>query len=398
MLNEKIKKIPPSATLKITALAKQMIKQGEDVVNFGAGEPDFDTPNNIKQKAIESIKDGLTKYTPASGIPELKSAIVKKFKEEYNLDFSLENVCINCGAKHSLFNVMQVMLNPGDEVILFAPYWVSYLEQVKLADGVPVIVDTIKSDFKINFEELEKKITNKTKLIIINSPQNPTGVVYSYDELNKLAEIVSKYDNLYIISDEIYEKIIFDNEKFINISSTENGKKILNKILIVNGVSKSYAMTGWRIGYIVGPAEVIKAISILQSHSTSNPTTFCQTASIVALESDENDIIKRCKIFEKRRDLIYNLLSEIKGLKIFKTKGTFYIFPDLSTIINKKYNEIQITDSVVFAELLLKNKKVAVIPGVAFSAPNFIRLSFATSEENIKKGIKRIKEFINELN
>ena len=391
-LNKKIQQITPSVTLKITAAAKKMKKEGQDVVSFGAGEPDFDTPNFIKESAINSIKAGETKYTPATGLDDLKSAVVRKFKEDNDLEYSNENIIISCGAKHSIYNILQVMLDPGDEVILFCPYWVSYFEQVKLADGIPVIVDTIKTDFKINFPNLEEKINSKTKLIILNSPQNPSGVVYSEEELKKLGELLLKHEYIYIISDEIYEEIIYDGLKHQSIATLCPSLK--ERVITVNGLSKSYAMTGWRIGYLAAPVQIAKAIGSLQSHSTSNPTTFCQTASVTALNTDSEETKEMIKHFSRRRDLIYNLLSDIEGIEVIKPEGSFYIFPEITGLLNKKYNTQEITGSAAFAEILLKEKKVAVVPGAAFGADQFIRLSFATSDENIKKGLERIKEFI----
>ena len=396
-LNEKIQQIQPSATLKITAQAKKMQKQGEDVISFGAGEPDFDTPDFIKKSAIQSLNNGKTKYTPASGLEELKSAVVNKLRNENNMEYSTENIVISCGAKHSIYNILQVMIDPGDEVILFSPYWVSYFEQIKLANGIPVIIDTLKNEFKINFEELEQKISSKTKLIIVNSPQNPTGVVYSEEELDRLAGLVLKNENIYILSDEIYEKLIYDGLKFCSIAGTSNGMNLKDRIIIINGVSKTYAMTGWRIGYLAAPAEIVKGVSILQSHSTSNPTTFCQYGAITALSSDPENVKGMIAKFEQRCTLIYKLLNDIQGFKVIKPNGAFYIFPEITGILNKKYNGAEITDSVSFAEILLKEKKAAVVPGAAFGCNNYIRLSFATSDENIKNGIQRIKEFIESL-
>lgn len=395
VLNQKIQSIQPSATLKITALAKKMKKEGEDVVSFGAGEPDFDTPQFIKDEAIKSINNGQTKYTPASGLDTLKTAVVNKLAKDNNLEYKNENIIISCGAKHSIFNLMQVILDPGDEVILFAPYWVSYIEQVRLAGGTPVIIDTTNNKFKLNLEELKNKITDKTKLIIINSPQNPTGVVYSEDELNAFADIIKSHDNIMIISDEIYEELIYDQKKHVSLATLQ--KDLMDRIIVVNGVSKTYAMTGWRIGYIAAPVSIAKAVNILQSHSTSNPTTFCQTASIKALETDSEEVKNMLTHFQTRRDLIYNLLKEIDGIEVEKPEGAFYIFPNIKNVYNKKYNGQEITGSSSFAEILLKEKKTAVVPGVAFGADDYIRLSFATSEENINKGLARIKEFLEEL-
>ena len=390
-LNKKIKQIQPSATLKITAMAKKMKKEGLDVISFGAGEPDYDTPQYIKDAAIKSINNGETKYTPASGTDELKSAVVEKLQKENNLQYANENIIISCGAKHSIYNIIQVIINDGDEVILFAPYWVSYIEQIRLAGGTPVIVDTTVTDFKLNLEELKKKISKKTKLIIINSPQNPSGVVYSKEELTGLAKILKEHEEIVIISDEIYEKLIYSGLSHYSIAQIDASLK--ERLILVNGLSKTYSMTGWRIGYLAAPVEVAKAVSTLQSHSTSNPTTFCQKASVTAMKTDSDDVKKMIVHFEKRRDLIYGLLNEINGFEVIKPEGSFYIFPKISMTFNKKYNGKEITDSTSFAQVLLEEKNVAVVPGVAFGCDNYIRLSFATSDENIKNGVQRIKEF-----
>ncbi len=395
MLSDRIKKVQPSATLKITAAAKKMKKEGLNVINFGAGEPDFDTPEYIKEAAINSIKKGDTKYTPASGMLELKNVVAEKIKKELNLDYTSENIIISVGAKHSLYNVMQAMVNPGDEVILFSPYWVSYKEQINLASGVPVYIDTTKTNFKINFDELESKITDRTKLILLNSPQNPTGVVYSKEDLERLAEIVLKHDNLYVISDEIYDKLIYDGKKHFSIAQVS--EEIKDRTIIINGVSKTYAMTGWRIGYLAARKEIAKAVGNLQSHSTSNPTSFCQVASITALSEEKDEIKKMIEKFEERRNLIYSLLQDIEGIKVEKPEGAFYIFPDISAFFGKEYEGAEIKDSFTFAEVLLEKKHTAVVPGVAFGADAFIRLSFATSDDDIKEGVKRIKEFIENL-
>ena len=393
-LSERVKTIKPSATLKIDAKAKQLKKEGVDVVSFGAGEPDFDTPEYIKLAAIESIKKGETKYTPASGILELKEAIVEKLKRDNNLNYKVENILISCGAKHSIYNVIQALVDKDDEVIIFSPYWVSYPEQIKLASGKIVVCPTEHNDFNIDFKILKEKINSKTKLIIINSPQNPSGCVYELDTLQKLVELLLPYEDLYIISDEIYEKIIFDNLKHISIAQLD--ERIKKRTIIVNGMSKSFAMTGWRIGYIAADKEIIDAINNLQSHSTSNPTTFCQTASVVALkkENESDEIKKMLKEFSNRRDIIFNMLNNIPNFKVYKPKGAFYIFPDISYYYGRKINGEIIDSSVKFCEKLLENKNVAVVPGVEFGCDNFIRLSFATSIENIKKGVERIKEFV----
>ncbi len=287
------------------------------------------------------------------------------------------------------------MINPGDEVIILAPYWVSYIEQIKLAEGVPIVVDTVSTDFKINFNELKSKISPKTRLIIINSPQNPSGVVYTQEELKSLADLVLQYKNVYVLSDEIYEKLIFDNLQHVSLAQIN--EEIKERTIIVNGLSKTYSMTGWRIGYLVAPEIMAKAIGTLQSHSTSNPTTFCQTASVTAIEQHSKEVDEMIDVFKKRRDYIYQLLSEIKGFQTIKPQGAFYIYPNINGIIGKKYKGHPITDDLSFAEILLKEKKVALVPGSGFGTKNFIRLSFATSEKNIEKGLVRIKEFVEEL-
>lgn len=395
ILSNRISEVKPSATLQISAKAKAMKKQGIDVISFGAGEPDFDTPEYIKDAAIESIKRGDTKYTPASGIIELKTAIVEKLKNEYNLEYTEENVIISCGAKHSIYNVIQVLVNPADEVIIFSPYWVSYPAQIKLASAIPVVVNTEHNNFKIDIEKLKEKISSKTKLIIINSPQNPSGCIYDKETLEKLAEIVLSYENLFIISDEIYEKIIFDNRKHISIAQL--GDEIKKRTILINGMSKTYAMTGWRIGYLAAEKEIASAVSRLQSQSTSNPTTFCQTASVVALKESSEEVDRMLKAFAERREIIYNKLSSIEGIEVKKPEGAFYIFPKISYYYGRKFDDITIDSSIKFAEVLLDKAKVAVVPGSAFGCDEFIRLSFATSVENIKKGINRIKEFLKTL-
>ncbi len=395
MLSERISQITPSQTLQITAKAKKLKKQGVKVINFAAGEPDFDTPELIKNYAMESIRRGETKYTPASGLIELKEAIVEKFRNENNLEYSVENIIVSCGAKHSIYNALFALLNPGDEVIIFSPYWVTYPEQVKLCGAVPVYVDTSQNDFHIPIDTLKEKINEKTKAIILNSPQNPTGVAYTKDEIKQIAEIVLSHKNLYVISDEIYEKIIFDNNEHISIASF--GDDIKERTIVINGMSKAYAMTGWRIGFLAAPAPIAKAISSFQSHTTSNPTTFCQTASIFALRNIKEEIKEMQKIFENRRNLIYNLLSEIPNIKVNKPGGAFYIFPDVSAYYGKKYKDKQINGSVDFASILLDEKKVALVPGIAFGNDRFVRISFATSEEDIKTGVQLLKEFLSEL-
>ncbi len=395
MLSERVKKVNPSITLQISAKAKEMKKEGIDVISFGAGEPDFDTPDFIKTSAIESIKEGKTKYTPASGLVELKEAVVDKFKKDNNLDYNVDNIIISCGAKHSLYNTIQALVNPGDEVIIFSPYWVTYPEQVKLASGTPVIIPTADNGFEIDIDKFKSKLSEKTKLIIINSPQNPTGYVYKRETLDKIAEAVLEYDNLFVISDEIYEKIIFDGQHHFSIA--ELGDEIKKRTIVINGMSKSYSMTGWRIGYLAADKEIASAISKIQSQSTSNPTTFCQTASITALKADNKEIMKMVKSFSERREIIYKLLSEIDNIEIIKPDGAFYIFPKISYYYGKKIGDTIIDSSIKFAEVLLNEEKVAIVPGAAFGCDEYIRLSFATSVDNITKGVNRIKNFIKKL-
>lgn len=397
ILSNRIKEVKPSATLKITAKAKELKLKGVDVISFGAGEPDFDTPEYIKDAAIESIKKGETKYTPASGLPKLKEAIVEKLKKDNNLIYEPKNIVISCGAKHSIYNVIQVLINPGDEVIIFSPYWVSYPEQIRLAEGKIVVCPTEDNNFRIDINRLKRLITPKTKLIIINSPQNPSGCIYDEETLQKIIKLLYENKNIFILSDEIYEKIIFDGLKHISIAQLDN--EIKNRTIIVNGMSKSFSMTGWRIGYIAAPKEIAEAISNLQSHSTSNPTTFCQTASIVALEKEhESEEIKNMlNAFAERREVIYNELNSIEGFDVFKPQGAFYIFPKISSYYGKKFQNEIIDSSIKFSEILLDRANVAVVPGIEFGCDQFIRLSFATSIENIKNGIERIKEFVSNL-
>jgi len=396
MLANRIKKVAPSLTLAIDAKAKQMKKEGVDLIGFGAGEPDFNTPDNIKEAGIKAIKDNMTRYTPASGLLELKQAIVEKFKKDNGLEYTTSNIIVSCGAKHSLFNIFMVILNPGDEVIIFSPYWVSYEEQVKIADGIPVFVKLDeKNNYEIDFDLLKSKITNKTKAIIINSPSNPTGAVLSEKSLQKIAEIALE-KNLIVISDEIYEKLIYNGKKHISIASLS--KEIKKNTIVVNGVSKTYAMTGWRIGYIASDnKEIINAIDNLQSHSTSNPATMTQIAAIEALKTDESVILSMVNEFDKRRKFIMEKINSIKSLSYIEPEGAFYIFPNFRQLIGKSINNKKIDGSLALAELLLNEAKVAVVPGIAFGADDCFRLSYATSMSNIEKGLDRIAQFINKI-
>ncbi len=391
MIAERLKKVAPSLTLAIDSKAKQMINDGVDVVSFGAGEPDFNTPENIKEAGINAIKANKTRYTPASGIPELKAAVAEKFKRENGLEYKPSDIVISCGAKHSLYNIFTAILNPGDEVIIFSPYWVSYEEQVKIADGVPVFVRLDEPrNFEIDFNLLEKKITRKTKAMIVNSPSNPAGTVLSADSLKKLAEIALKH-KLLIISDEIYEKLIYNGKKQISIASFS--PEVKAQTIVVNGVSKTYAMTGWRIGYLASDIkEIVSAIDNLQSHSTSNPATMTQAAAVEALKTPDSVVQAMVSEFDKRRRHIMKRLDGIPGLTYVEPEGAFYIFPNFFPFKGKTIKGMQIKGSLDLAEMLLNEARVAVVPGIAFGSDNHFRLSYATSMANIDKGLDRIAE------
>lgn len=396
MISNRLMKVAPSLTLAIDAKAKQMKKEGVDLIGFGAGEPDFNTPENIKEAGIKAIKDNQTRYTPASGMIELKTAVAEKFKKDNNLDYKPSDIIISCGAKHSLYNIFMAILNPGDEVIIFSPYWVSYEEQVKIADGIPVFVELDEAkNFEIDFDLLHSKITKKTKAMIINSPSNPTGAIFSEQTLQKLAEVALK-NNILMVSDEIYEELIYNNKKHISVASLS--KEVKSKTIVVNGVSKTYAMTGWRIGYVASDdKEIISAIDNLQSHSTSNPTTPAQIAAIEALKTPKSVIQAMVAEFDKRRKHILKRVMDIPGLTVVEPEGAFYIFPNFSSFIGKTINGKTINGSLDLAELLLNEAKVAVVPGIAFGTDKHFRLSYATSMTNIDKGLDRISEKLRQL-
>ncbi|MBI4387470.1 MAG: pyridoxal phosphate-dependent aminotransferase [Candidatus Omnitrophica bacterium] len=385
-LASRVQKVAPSLTLAIEARAKQMREQGANVISFSAGEPDFDTPEFIKEKAIESLRKGFTKYTPASGILELRKAISEKLARENSLQYAPEDIVVSCGAKHAIYNVLQVLLEEGDEAVFSSPYWLSYPEMVTLASAKSVIVPTtLESGYRMTPEALEKAITNRTKLLILNSPANPTGAVYSKEELIQFAEICKK-KSVFILSDEIYEHLIYDNLKHYSIGALAPGVKDLT--ITVNGASKSYAMTGWRLGFAACPKPIAKAIGSLQSHSTSNPTSFAQVGFLEAIKNGAPEVKKMRDAFEKRRNFMVELISKIKKIKCFKAQGAFYLFCDISDLK---------TPSLQFSDRLLDEAKVAVVPGVVFGDDHAIRLSFATSEKNIEEGIHRISDFINRL-
>lgn len=390
-LSEKGLNISPSVTLEITAKAKSMKAQGIDVISFGAGEPDFNTPENIRKEGIRAIESGLTKYTPASGIIELKEAVCRKFKEDNNIEYKPENIVISSGAKHSIYNALMAIINPGDEVIIGVPYWVSYPELVKLAGGTPVLLHTKEeNDFKFTVQDLDKVKTDKTKALILNSPSNPTGAIYYRDELEKIADWAVK-NNILIISDEIYEKLVYDGEH-ISIASLNDDIKDLT--IVINGMSKAYSMTGWRIGFLAAHKEIAKVISNIQSHTTSNPCSISQYASVVGLTGDQSTVEEMKKHFKNRRDYMVETINSIKGLSCRKPKGAFYIMVNISqqkgTTIKGQY----INSSLDLAKVLLDEARVAVIPGIGFGDDDYIRLSYATSMENIEEGLRRIKQVI----
>jgi aspartate aminotransferase len=397
----RILKVKPSATLAITALANSLKAKGIDVIGFGSGEPDFDTPAHIKNAAIKAIDAGKTKYTPAGGIPELKKAIVEKFRRDNGLGYDAAQVTVNCGGKHSFYNLMQVLLNDGDEVIVPAPYWVSYPPIVELAGGVPVILQTGEGNgFKMAPADLEKALSKKTRAVILNSPSNPTGATYSRDELVRLAAVLEKRD-IAIISDDIYESIVYDGRTFTNTANLSD--ELFKKTIVLNGVSKAYSMTGWRIGYMAGDAEVIKKVEILQSQSTSNPTSISQWASVDALIGDQSVITAMVEAFDRRRRLIVDGLNSAPGISCLMPEGAFYAFPNIRGVeklkgwkaVKDKYEGPSISSALT--SYLLEVAQVAVVPGVEFGNDDNIRLSFATSDENIRKGVERIKAALEKL-
>ncbi|BDC02311.1 TPA: pyridoxal phosphate-dependent aminotransferase [Clostridium perfringens] len=392
ILSRKAQNIGASLTLALTAKAGELKKEGIDVVSFGVGEPDFNTPKNIIEAATRAMEEGKTKYTATSGIVELKEAIAKKLHDDNGLNYGTKNIIISTGAKQSLANVFMAILNPGDEVIIPVPYWVSYPELVKLSDGVPVFIETKKeNDFKVTYDELKSVLSENTKAIVINSPNNPTGTVYSKEDLEVIAKFAEEND-LIIISDEIYEKLIYGKEKHISIASLS--EDAFKRTVVINGFSKAYAMTGWRIGYAACyDEELIKVMNNVQSHMTSNTNSIAQFAALEALNGDQETIKNMVKEFSLRRELMIELISGIEDLTFIEPKGAFYVMIDVSKVLKKA----NIKGSMEFANLLLKEENVVVIPGIAFGEDNFIRLSYATSKEEIIKGLKRIKKFVNKF-
>ncbi|AZV56329.1 pyridoxal phosphate-dependent aminotransferase [Clostridium sp. AWRP] len=395
ILSKKAEKIQPSITLAITAEAKRMKSEGIDVIGFGAGEPDFNTPENIQEAAIESMKNGCTKYTPASGISELKEAIVKKFKKDNGLSYNTNQIIISTGAKQCLSNTFLAALNPGDEVIIPTPYWVSYPELVKLADGVPVFADTKEKDgFKYTLETLEKAYTKNTKMILLNSPNNPTGTIYSKEELEVIANFAKEKD-LLILSDEIYEKLIYGTNGHISIASLS--EDAYDRTIVINGVSKTYAMTGWRIGYAAANKDIIKVMSNIQSHTTGNPNSIAQYAAVAALNGKDTQIKSMVSEFKNRRDCMVSKIDKMKNVSCLNPEGAFYVMLNISKLFGKTIDGVVINNSLEFSQKLLEKEKVAVIPGLGFGLDGYIRLSYATSMENIQNGMDRIAKFISQL-
>lgn len=382
---DRMNKLSPSITLAITAQAAQLKASGKDILSFSAGEPDFDTPQVVKNAAIKAINDGHTKYTAIEGIVPLKQAVINKLKKDHNLEYSLDNVIVSNGAKHSLFNLFQALVDEGDEVIIPAPYWVTYPDLVKFSDGVSVFIETNDSNgFKITPEQLKNAITPKTKLLLLNSPSNPTGSVYSKEELEGLAKVLKGTD-IIVLSDEMYEKIIYNNKKFT--ATAQISQDMFNRTVTINGLSKAVAMTGWRFGYAASPnVDLIKAMKKLQGQATSNINSITQYAAIVALEGEADEDIEMMRVeFEKRKNVAIELFNDIKGVSCVEPDGAFYLFVNIKNITN---------DSMKFSSQLLKEKGVAVVPGIGFGLEGYIRLSFATDLQSIKEGIRRIKEFV----
>ena len=394
-LSKKANSISPSITLEITGKANELKAQGVNVMSFAAGEPDFNTPRNIIEAAIKAMDDGYTKYTKTSGIVELRKAICKKLHQENNLNYSEEQIVVSTGAKQCLANTFLAILNKEDEVILQNPCWVSYTELIKLADGVPVIVNCDENDgYKLSAKNIEKAVTSKTKAILLNSPHNPTGIVYNKNELEEIAQIAKKY-NLIIISDEIYEKLIYDGEEHVSIASLS--EDAYERTIVINGLSKTYAMTGWRVGYTASSTKLAKVMSSVQSHMTSNVCSISQYAALEALTGPQDSINMMKNAFEERRNFMMKKLEGIDEVSFIKPQGAFYIMVDITYFIGKSINGIKINNSIEFAKILLEEEKVAVIPGAAFGLENFIRLSYATSMEVIEEGLDRIKSFLGKL-
>ncbi len=394
-LSKRAAAVKPSSTLAITAKAKELRAQGKDVVGFGAGEPDFNTPKNICDAAIAAINEGFTKYTPASGTNELKEAVCKKFKSFNGLDYTPDQIVISNGGKHSLTNIFTALLNPGDEVIIPAPYWLSYPEIVKLASGVPVIVTTTKEQgYKLTAEDLEKAITDKTKALVLNTPNNPTGMLYTEEELRAIAKVVVEKD-IYVVADEMYENLVYGEQKHISIASF--GKDIYDRTITCSGLAKSYAMTGWRIGYTGSSKEIAKMMGSVQSHQTSNPNSIAQKAAVEALTGPQDSVAAMHKEFDKRRKYMYERICKMPYVSTVEPMGAFYVFVDASEVLSKSYKGEAVETVAHMADILINEYNTAVVPCADFGFPDHLRLSYAISIEQIEKGLDRIEAFLNEL-
>jgi aspartate aminotransferase len=390
-LSKRLAEIKPSATLAVTAKARALQAEGIDVVGFGAGEPDFDTPEPVKEAAAAALREGFTKYTPSAGIPLLRAAIAEKFNKENGLSYEPSQVIVSCGAKHTLFNIFQALLDPGDEVLIPSPFWVSYPEMVRLAGGAPVLVPSEESDnFLLRRDAVERCLTPKSRVLIVNSPSNPTGSGLEEQALADLAELAEAKD-LLVVSDEVYESLVYDGFRHVSIASLGN---MADRTVVVNGFSKTYSMTGWRLGYAAGPQEIIKGMITVQDHSTSNPTSFAQRGALAAFEDDGGELERRVKAFAARREIITKMLRGIPGVTVNDPAGTFYIFPNFSACYGRSFRGRKIAGSVDLAAYLLEEGKVATIPGLAFGADGNLRLSFALSQERIETGMARIAEAI----
>ena len=389
-LASRVRRIKPSPTLAVTAKANQLRLEGVDVINLAAGEPDFDTPDHIKQAAIAAMQAGQTKYTPVAGTNSLKSAIIEKFQRDNNLAYSMNEILVSCGGKQSFYNLCQAVIDNGDEVIIPAPYWVSYPDMVLLAHGIPTIVEADQSQsFKINAKQLTSAISTKTKLVVINSPSNPTGACYSEDELRELADVLVKHPNILIATDDMYEHILFNNQTFTNIVNV--CPELKSRTLVLNGVSKAYSMTGWRIGYAGGPAPIIDAMKNIQSQSTSNPCSISQAAAEAALSSDQSCVQEMCAAFEERHSFVVTGLNKIDGISCARSQGTFYCFANVEEAIKKIKG---VSDDVEFATHLLDKCGIAVVPGTAFGLPGYMRISYATSKETLAAALERFTDLM----
>ena len=396
IISDSLKRIKPSPTIAVTQKARELRAAGKDVIGLGAGEPDFDTPDNIKEAAIKAIKDGDTKYTAVDGTSDLKKAIVDKFKRENNLNYTTDQITVGAGGKHVIYNLMMATLNKGDEVIIPAPYWVSYPDIVLLAGANPIVIECSEEQgFKLTAKDLESSITNNTKWVILNSPSNPTGACYTEQEIKNLAQVLRRKPHVNVLSDDIYEHVTYEGFKFFTIAQIPELK---NKVVTMNGVSKSYAMTGWRIGYAAGDKEVIKAIAKIQSQSTTNPSSISQAAAVEALNGTQDFIPIRSLAFQERRDFVVNSLNAIDGINCLKPDGAFYVFPSCKDLIGKKdKNGKKLENDTDFVQSLLENNNVAVVQGSAFGLEGFFRISYATSMKNLEKAMERIKSFCESL-